>query len=199
MFTAVLISLLANPIILDVPGLTCPTCVRPVQRALALTNGVDKVQVDWRTAKVKVTIRTGEVTRERLVEVLKDTGFPVSENSPPTHPGDYLAVQKLPPTVNDLAVWGKITVVAVCTPKCAPCTQIKGDLEVFASRVRDLAVRIVVVDGEGSEATNFLPNGSDVPWLYVYDTEKNRQYAGGNQQNQVYTAVETLLGVPTGR
>ena len=32
--------MLATPVVLEVPGLTCPTCVIPVLKALALAPGV---------------------------------------------------------------------------------------------------------------------------------------------------------------
>ncbi len=190
-----LTALLANPIVLDVPGLTCPTCVRPVQRALALTEGVETVKVDWRAAKVEVSVAANSVKRETLVAVLADAGFPVSDDTTTRVPGDYLNIDTIPPQVVDLAVWGKITVVAVCTPGCAPCVEIKKDLEVFASRVKDLAVRVVVISGEAGPGADFIPNGGEVPFLYVYDKTKAKRYAGGNSGNEVYRSVESILGV----
>ena len=70
------IILSVTPIEFIVPGLTCPTCVAPVKKALALTDGVKKVEIDWRTRMVKVTVDTpGEATRKRLSKVLADAGY----------------------------------------------------------------------------------------------------------------------------
>ena len=190
-----LIAALANPIVLDVPGLTCPTCVRPVQRALALTDGVQKVSVDWRSAKVEVTVEPNTVTRDNLVATLDSAGFAVSETPIVKGNGDYLSIDSIPPRVDELAVWGKLTVVAVCTPGCAPCVEIKKDLEVLMSRVRELAVRVVVVQGDQGPGSDFIPNGGEVPFLYVYDRQKKLRYRGGNSGHEVYGTVESLLGV----
>ncbi len=194
------IILSVTPIEFMVPGLTCPTCVAPVKKALALTDGVKKVEIDWRTRMVKVTVdKPDETTRKRLSKVLSDAGYgPEPENILIEKAGvfgDYLMVETAPQRIEQLAVWGKVTLVAVCTPDCAPCDQFKRDVHLFSQRVKRLAVRILVVEDEDHPAAKFLPQTAAVPYIHIFDQTGRRAYLGKNDGNLVYKKVETLLRV----
>ena len=199
MFLYLIAALLANPVVLEVPGLTCPTCVAPVKKALALVDGVKAVRIDWRSRRVEVDIEVGKVDEGTLRARLAAAGFAAADEDTPTAVDtslDYLAVTSPPPEPKMLAVWGKATVVAVCTPKCAPCDVAKRDLKLFAQRANRVAVRVVTVDGPESAAAAYLPKRAEIPYLYVFDTKAQQRYAGGmGAGGAVYRAVEDALGV----
>ena len=188
------------PLEFTVPGLTCPTCVAPVKKALALTDGVKKVEIDWRSRTVKVLVdKPDDETRQRLSNVLSDAGFGPQSDTIAIQKidafGDFFTVENTPDRIEQLSVWGKVTVVAICTPNCAPCEQFKRDAKLFSQRVKRLAVRILVVEDEDHPAAKFLPANADVPRVHIFDQKGNPTYVGKVVGNGVYTQVETLLGV----
>jgi thiol-disulfide isomerase/thioredoxin len=138
------------------------------------------------------------VGRSQLEARLKDAGFPVrgQETSVKgTSGGDVLMVDKPPQDPSKLAVWGKATVVAVCTPDCPPCDIFKKDIALFAERVSKVAVRIVVMDSPEHVAAQYIPKQADIPYILVYDQAAQQKYAGGHTGEVVYKTVETILGV----
>ena len=196
MMTSLLtLTLLASPVVFEVPGLTCPTCVKPVQKALALAKGVQKVQVDLEHRKVTVEFDSAQTNEATLRALLTDTGFPANEaGAPPAVQGeaDWVKVGVPPPVPASLAVQGKATVVAVCSPDCAPCEGFKKSLGFMAQRVAKVAIREVLVTDSGSGA--YLPKGASVPYAYVYDRTGAQVFAGA-AGDAVFTAVEDALGV----
>ena len=194
-----LLAVLAAPIVFEVPGLTCPTCVAPVKKVLALTDGVTAVRVDWRARRVEVDVEEGKVTESELRARLSSAGFaPTDEDSPKSQSKslDFLPVDSPPPKPKGLAVWGKATIVAVCTPSCAPCDVVKRDLRLFAERAKRVAVRVVTVTSPESAVASYLPKGADIPYLYVFDTKATQLYEGGMGDGQVvYQAVEAALDI----
>ncbi len=191
--------LLAAPIVFEVPGLTCPTCVAPVKKTLALTDGVTAVRVDWRARRVEVEVEVGKVTEADLRARLESAGFPAKNEDSPVEPQaslDYLVVDTAPPKPSALAVWGKATIVALCTPSCAPCDTAKRDLKLFAQRASNVAVRILTIDLADNASAALLPKRADIPYLYVFDRQAKQLYAGGMGDGQVvYQAVESALGI----
>ena len=198
----ILLAVLANPIVLEVPGLTCPTCVAPVKKALALVEGVEKVEIDWRTRKVSISVTDkSKLDRGMLAQILKKAGFPPTATAQTVGTktkgdlGDVLLIKAPPKSPDRLSVWGKVTIVGVCTPNCAPCDVLKRDLTLFAQRVKAIAVRLVVVDGPKHPAAAYLPARAEIPYAYVYDTIGQRRYAGGAAGQIVYRTAEEILGV----
>jgi len=198
----ILIAVLANPIVLEVPGLTCPTCVPPVKKALAMVDGVNKIEIDWRTRMVSVTVDAkSKLDRSTLAARLETAGYPAKDAGPKNEKvasvpkGDVLFIKDPPQDPGRLSVWGKVTVVAVCTPSCAPCDVFKRDLTLFAQRVESLAVRVVVVDSPKHPAADYMPARADVPYAYVYDKKGVKRYAGGTADQAVYRQVEEILGI----
>jgi copper chaperone CopZ len=194
-----LIAILANPLVFEVPGLTCPTCVPPVKKTLALVDGVNHVKVDWRARTVSVSLdpKAG-VSRADLAARLAKAGFPVGDSKTSTvngPRGDVLLIETPPKEPARLSVWGKVTIVAVCTPACAPCDVFKRDAKLFAQRVNAVALRLVVIDGPGHPANHYLPQRADIPFVYVYDQTGQLKYAGGTKDQVVYTTVENILGI----
>jgi Cu+-exporting ATPase len=64
---------------LDLPvhGMTCGNCARSVERTLASTPGVTKVQVELEGGRAKVEFDPSLVTREVLVGAVRDLGYEV--------------------------------------------------------------------------------------------------------------------------
>ena len=60
---------------LDVMGMTCPSCVRHVNEALADLDGVKKVEVRLRDGKVLVQYDPDRVETSDLVDALREAGY----------------------------------------------------------------------------------------------------------------------------
>ncbi len=181
----------------DVPGLTCPTCVAPVKKALALTKGVSKIDIQWEARKVVVTYEgTDEAT---LRAALTKAGFgatPKGQEVKADAVADLKPVEATE-TPQMLAVAGKVTVVLVGMDGCAPCDNFKKELAVVGGRVPRLAVR--VVDGLRGKGKGYLPANADVPYVYVYDLEGKEGLKGAvGDGKAVYAAIEKALGVKAG-
>jgi P-type Cu+ transporter len=58
-----------------VSGMTCAACTSRVQRALERTTGVQQASVNLMTKNAVISFDEAEVTPERLVEVIRDTGY----------------------------------------------------------------------------------------------------------------------------
>jgi copper chaperone CopZ len=65
--------------ILDLPvrGMTCGNCARSVERTLASTPGVTQVLVELEGGRAKVEYDPSLVTREVLVNAVRDLGYEV--------------------------------------------------------------------------------------------------------------------------
>ena len=196
---SLLLSILLSPAVFEVPGLTCPTCTAPVKKAVALIDGVKSVKVDWRTRRVEVGFDKAKVDDKTIRAALSAAGFPAkAEDTPPLAAtgADYLVVDNWPDNPKGLAVWGKSTVIAVCTPGCAPCATVKTDLKLFAERAERVAIRVITVQSPEAAGANYLPPRADIPYLYVYGTKAEQLFEGGMGDGQaVYRAVEKALGI----
>jgi Cu+-exporting ATPase len=64
---------------LDLPvrGMTCGNCARSVERTLASTPGVTKVLVELEGSRATVEFDPSLVTREVLVNAVRDLGYEV--------------------------------------------------------------------------------------------------------------------------
>jgi copper chaperone len=61
--------------LLDVMGMTCPSCIRHVNRALADLDGVLKVDVRLRDGKVLVQYDADRVELSALIDALREEGY----------------------------------------------------------------------------------------------------------------------------
>jgi copper chaperone len=61
--------------VLEVLGMTCPSCVRHVNAALTAIDGVTKVDVRLRDGKVVVEHDPSVASVSTLVEALRDAGY----------------------------------------------------------------------------------------------------------------------------
>jgi P-type Cu+ transporter len=65
----------AKKVTVPVAGMTCAACTSRVQRALERTSGVQQASVNLMTSNAVVTFDDAAVTPERLVQVIRDTGY----------------------------------------------------------------------------------------------------------------------------
>jgi Cu+-exporting ATPase len=76
-----------NQIMMPVTGMTCASCVRRIEKALAKVPGVEEASVNLATEQAKITYEAGSVTTEQLVRAVERAGYGVrdlrSESSPP--------------------------------------------------------------------------------------------------------------------
>jgi len=61
--------------LLQVDGMSCPSCVRHIDSALRELNGVDKVDVKLREGTVLVTHDPSSTPANALVEALREAGY----------------------------------------------------------------------------------------------------------------------------
>jgi copper chaperone CopZ len=61
--------------LLDVTGMSCPSCVRHISAKLHALEGVTKVQVRFQEKRVLVTHETEATPVAALVEALQDAGY----------------------------------------------------------------------------------------------------------------------------
>jgi len=197
--TLLAVVMMATPLVLEVPGLTCPTCVKPVQKTLALAPGVERVMVDLETRKVTIEFDATQTDEGKLRALLDQAGFPANAAGGPAMTqgkADWVKVGAPPPDPALLAVSGKATVVAVCMADCSPCDAFKKDLVLMGQRVSKVAIREVMVTDAGSD--RYLPAKASLPYAYVYDLGGKQVYAG-SAGGDVYVAVEKALGVVPAR
>jgi P-type Cu+ transporter len=72
----------AVKVTVPVSGMTCAACTSRVQRALERTSGVQQASVNLMTNNAVVTFDGAAVTPERLVQVIRDTGYEAELPSP---------------------------------------------------------------------------------------------------------------------
>jgi copper chaperone len=61
--------------ILEVQGMTCPSCIRHVTAALNEVDGVEKVDVKLRDGLVVVQHDASAAPIDRLIDALRDAGY----------------------------------------------------------------------------------------------------------------------------
>jgi copper chaperone len=61
--------------LLDVQGMSCPSCIRHVNAALADLDGVTKVEVRLRDGKVLIQHDPTAATVQSLIEALAEAGY----------------------------------------------------------------------------------------------------------------------------
>lgn len=65
-------------ITIEVRGMTCGHCKQAVTGALANLAGVQNVDVDLQTGKVKVNYDSSKVSLEQMKEAVEDQGYDVA-------------------------------------------------------------------------------------------------------------------------
>jgi copper chaperone len=61
--------------VLNVAGMTCPSCTRHVTKALQDLDGVGNVQVELRAGTVRVEHDPAAAPVENLIDALRDAGY----------------------------------------------------------------------------------------------------------------------------
>lgn len=57
--------------------LTCPSCVKKIEKALTFKDGVQAVRVLFNSSRVQVTYDDAKVTKEELADAVTKLGYPV--------------------------------------------------------------------------------------------------------------------------
>ncbi|MDA8283186.1 MAG: heavy metal-associated domain-containing protein, partial [Actinomycetota bacterium] len=81
------------PIVLDVSGMTCASCVTRVERALAKVDGVAEARVNLATEAAEVAIE-GPVDEEALVGAVRAAGYEASIAIPAADPAAEAAERR---------------------------------------------------------------------------------------------------------
>ena len=68
--------------ILDVPGMSCSSCIHHVDQALGELEGVGQVQVDLRAGQVRVTHDAVMAPTDALLAALAEAGYEAKARSP---------------------------------------------------------------------------------------------------------------------
>lgn len=63
-----------NETVLEVQGMTCPSCVRHIDEALREVEGVHGVEVHLKQGKVRV-LHAGPAVTRAFIEALRDAGY----------------------------------------------------------------------------------------------------------------------------
>jgi len=71
-------------VVLSVPDVSCEHCVKTVNGALGVLPGVDAVSTDIPTKTVHLRYDPGQLSLEKIEEVLDDAGYTIAKESPPT-------------------------------------------------------------------------------------------------------------------
>lgn len=61
-------------------GLTCPSCIKKIEKVMSNQNGVEEVKVLFHSQKVKITFDELVGTPEEYAVILKKLGYPVQSH-----------------------------------------------------------------------------------------------------------------------
>ncbi|MDW7757558.1 MAG: heavy metal-associated domain-containing protein, partial [Desulfuromonadales bacterium] len=70
---------MTDSFVFPVHGMKCQKCVGRVREALSSLEGVTEVEVSLEERQVQVTVESGRLQREALVEAVRRAGFQVPE------------------------------------------------------------------------------------------------------------------------
>src|SRR5690606_4157261 len=73
-----------SDVVLPVTGMTCASCVRRVERALAKVDGVESVNVNLATEEATVRTIAGAADRDALVAAVERAGYGVRPQESPS-------------------------------------------------------------------------------------------------------------------
>lgn len=66
-----------SQVIFQLEPLSCPSCIKGIERTLLKQEGVDSVKVLFNSGKVKVNFEEKVIQEEAMRKVLKQLGYPV--------------------------------------------------------------------------------------------------------------------------
>ncbi len=64
---------------LSVPDVSCEHCVKTINGALGVVSGVEQVSTDIPTKTVHLKYDAGQVSMEKIEEILDDAGYTVAK------------------------------------------------------------------------------------------------------------------------
>ncbi len=64
-------------------GVTCPSCVVNIETGLSTLPGVDDVKVNFGAERITVNYDPGQITPEKIQEIIENTGYKISMRSQP--------------------------------------------------------------------------------------------------------------------
>ena len=64
---------------LSVPDVSCEHCVKTINGALGVVAGVEQVSTDIPTKTVHLKFDAGQVSLEKIEEILDENGYPVAK------------------------------------------------------------------------------------------------------------------------
>lgn len=64
-------------IVWKVDTLTCPSCIKRIEKTLKKQKGVDNVEVKFNSSKVDVTFDESTIAKESITKTLDTLGYPV--------------------------------------------------------------------------------------------------------------------------
>jgi P-type Cu+ transporter len=76
----------ADPVVLSIGGMTCASCVRRVEKALLMVDGVGDAQVNLATETANVTLTAPDVDTAALVEAVARSGYEAQQRATATVP-----------------------------------------------------------------------------------------------------------------
>lgn len=59
--------------------LSCPSCIKRIEKAMKKEKGVEEAKVLFNSSKIKATFNEDIITSERLTHIIEKLGYPVKK------------------------------------------------------------------------------------------------------------------------